>query len=102
MKTEIIRGSICIILILVLIIISPVGMNAFNIKDRDLHAIKREQLDVIGNNLCPQYNMTHLKGAYLKDGYGWERNPICIKEKTDGSIDYYYLNEANVPMPYNK
>jgi len=94
--------TMIIIMGLVIMFIITGFIVRFSFEDVDLHAIKRDKLDVIANNHCYQYDMTPLNGAYLKDGYGWKKYPLCTKNKTDGSIDYYYLNEANVPMPYNR
>ena len=71
-----------------------------NEKEIEINRLMAE-LDLSGSVYCKQYDMKVLSGVYIKDIYDYPTNSICVKTKNDGGLKYYYLNENNVPLPYN-
>ena len=71
-----------------------------NEKEIEINRLMAE-LDLSGSVYCKQYDMKVLSGVYIKDIYDYPTNSICVKTKNDGGLEYYYLNENNVPLPYN-
>lgn len=93
--------TICLFIYLVSLLIAFGAIEDPDVENERYGNEIKAKLNNIANKYCPKYNMQPLEGAYLMT-MGYDNRATCINYKDDGSIDYYYLNDNYVPLPYDE
>jgi hypothetical protein len=96
--------TIIALLIVSILIGSLLCFSAINSKEWKQEAKDRRinignELDEKASKDCVEYGMKVLKGIYLRDVLDIPEHSICIREKADGGLEYYYLTGNGVPVP---
>jgi len=87
------------IIIASMLLISFIYSDDWEQEAKDIRINCGNGLDAKASAYCPIYDMEVLRGVYLRDIHDIPENSICVKEKADGGLEYYYLTDSGVPIP---